>query len=497
LTPELKQANPNVGYDYFAESSLENNAADFAFGFSEGPAYPLYTNFSAFAQDEWRVAPRLSLSMGLRWEVNPAPGATKGNVPYTVEGNSLSSLTLAPLGTPLWNTTWFNFAPRLGAAYILRTNPHFETVLRGGGGVFFDTGQQAGSQGYGGVGFSALNLVFGGAFPQPLSAVNPPITAPPASCGQNVPGCPYGLVLAFPRHLQLPYTLQWNASLEQGLGQSQALTVSYVGANGRRLLQALQSDISAINPNFTSLTLSQNGLTSDYDALELQFQRRLAKGLTALASYTWSHAIDFGSNNSDLAAIRGSSDYDVRHSFSAAFSYDLPTHSESKLGRAIFGNWGVDNRFTARTGFPVILVGPAFSDPATGKSVNTGLDLVPSQPIYVYGSQCADVYNARTGVNNSSCPGGRAINPNAFAPPAGCDDFFCPGPVAGNAPRNFVRGFGAWQMNLAVRREFPIHERLKLQFRAEAFNIFNHANFGTIDQFHVAHPIAERAHFRL
>ena len=57
----------------------------------------------------------------------------------------------------------------------------------------------------------------------------------------------------------------------------------------------------------------------------------------------------------------------------------------------------------------------------------------------------------------------------------------CPGPAQGNAPRNFLRGFGAWQMDLAVRREFPIHERLTLQFRAEAFNVFNHPNFGFIN----------------
>src|SRR5207302_9859952 len=119
----------------------------------------------------------------------------------------------------------------------------------------------------------------------------------------------------------------------------------------------------------------------------------------------------------------------------------------------------------------------------TGKFLNAGLNLVPGQPIYIYGSQCAAVYNALNGVSNSFCPGGRAINPNAFAPPPGCDEFSCPGVVTGTAPRNFVRGFGGWQMNLAARREFPITERFRVQFRAEAVNVFNHTNFGTIDQF--------------
>jgi len=98
---------------------------------------------------------------------------------------------------------------------------------------------------------------------------------------------------------------------------------------------------------------------------------------------------------------------------------------------------------------------------------------VPGEPTYVYGSQCSALFN-----NGLSCPGGRAINPDAFSEP--------PSGAFGDAPRNFVRGFGAWQMDLSLRRDFPIYEGLKLQFRAEAFNIFNHPNFGTINSFYCA-----------
>jgi hypothetical protein len=103
------------------------------------------------------------------------------------------------------------------------------------------------------------------------------------------------------------------------------------------------------------------------------------------------------------------------------------------------------------------LVGPRRVNTATLQSYNAGLDLVPGINIYVVSSQF---------------PGDRRINPDAFSTPA-------IGSI-GNSPRNFVRGFGAWQMDFTLRREFPIHERLKLQFRAEAFNIFNHPNFGQI-----------------
>ena len=154
-------------------------------------------------------------------------GCDAGLNPYTIQGSGPNTWTLAPQGTPLWRTTWYNFAPRLGAAYILHDAPGRETVVRGGGGVFFDTGQQLGSLGFNGPGFCAINSlrrrIVSSAW------VVPAIVNPPAG--------PYAQVYSFAPHLQLPYTLQWNASIEQALGKSQALTVSYVGSHASRLLQ--------------------------------------------------------------------------------------------------------------------------------------------------------------------------------------------------------------------------------------------------------------------
>jgi Carboxypeptidase regulatory-like domain len=463
LTPIEEPFTPSIGYLFFSQASAVANRVDDGFAATSTAAHPIYKNFSAFVQDSWRVGRRLNLSMGLRWEVNPAPNDAKGNLPYTLEGDSVATLQLAPRGKPLWETAWFNFAPRLGASYVLSENPGFETVVRGGGGVFFDTGQQDAGWAYYGPGFQASTAFgsFEGApatFPIPASQATPPVVNPPAP--------PYGSVYAFSRHLQLPYTLQWNVAVEQAVGKSQALTVSYVGANGRRLLEEQESLIVLTNPNFISLFLFNNGLTSDYSALQVQFQRRLSRGLTALASYTWSHAIDYGSNNTALQYERGNSDFDVRHSASAAFSYSLPSRFRSRVASAVFGNWGLDDRFTIRTGFPITLQGPLTFDRSTGKESFAGLDRVPGQPVYLYGNEF---------------PGERAVNGNAFAIPAGCTISLCLTPTSGDAPRNFVRGFGAWQMDLAVRREFPIVERLKLQFRVEAFNLFNHPNFGKID----------------
>ena len=451
-----------VLYDYSDEAGVQANNA-LVVGETHANSHPVYTNFSMFLQDEFRASRRLSISMGLRWDVNPAPGAPSGNLPYTVQGGgNLSSMTLAPEGTPLWKTTWFNLAPRLGFAYTLRDMPGWETVVRGGGGLFFDTGQQTASAGYQGVGFSGLAFFPSGAFPLPAAEVTPPIVNPP------VP--PYNPVYAFSTHLQLPYTLQWNVTMEQAMGKSQSVTLSYVGSHAGRLLEQNEvSNAQPFNPNFEGVIFVQNGLTSDYDALQVRFQRRLSRSLQALASYTWSHCLDYGSYNISLPYQRGNCDFDVRQNVSSALSYDLPNAFRTRWAGVFLRDWGLDGRFAARTAFPVNLMsGANVVDPATGKTFSGGLDIVPGQPLYVSGSQCAALFD--TGL---SCPGGRAINPDAFAePPAG---------EVGNAPRNFVRGFGIWQLDLAVRREFPVYERLKLQFRAEAFNIFNHPNFGLIN----------------
>jgi hypothetical protein len=460
LTPFAIPPNPNVGYFYFSESAVEMNSALIS-ALANTPAYPLYTNFSAFAQDEYRAMPRLSVSLGLRWEVNPAPGVTQGLKPYAIQGSGPDSWSLAPQGTPLWHTTWFNFAPRLGAAYVLHNAPDRETVIRGGGGVFFDTGQQAGSFGAGsGPGFFAQEIESG--------SFSGPVTVPVA----NPPVAPYPQAYAFASHLQLPYTLQWNASIEQALGKSQTFTVSYVGAHAARLLK--ESNISTPNnPTADLFIYWGNGLTSDYDSLQAQFRRRLARGLTALASYTWSHCLDYGSTNYDLGYQRGNCDFDIRHNLSSVLSYDLPDVGNGGFAKALFHHWGLDDRFTARTGFPVTLAGNLSIDPTTGQEYNAGLNLVPDEPIYLYGSNCTSILQGLGDLaSGQGCPGGRAINPQAFANVSS---------GLGNAPRNFARGFAASQMDLAIRREFAIHEALKLQFRAEGFNIFNHPNFGSIN----------------
>jgi hypothetical protein len=471
LTPFAVPSTPGVDYFYFGASPVQANSTSFTETGASAAAYPLYTNFSAFVQDDWRVSRRLSLSTGLRWDVNPPPGVTRGLLPYAIQGPSPATWAAAPQGTPEWHTTWYNFAPRLGAAFVARDKQGWETVVRAGGGLFFDTAQQLGSLGFFGPGFSSL--AFGGGTPFPQVPPIPAIEDPTTPAGQPYASIPF----AYHSHLQLPYTLQWNASVEQALGKSQALTISYVGSHAARLLR--YDDVaSPTNPNSPGFKFIVNGLTSDYDSAQVQLHRRLSRGLTALASYTWSHCLDYGSQNYNFGYQRGNCEFDVRHNLSGAFSYDVPNVGRGAFLNALLHHWGIDDRLTARSAFPITLNGSTYIDQLTGKTLNAGLDLVANKPLYLYGNTCIQAFQG-TLINGQGCPGGRAINADAFAQVPIDPNTFQP-TRAGNAPRNFVRGFGAWQMNFAVRREFQIFENLKLQFRAEAFNIFNHSNFGSI-----------------
>jgi hypothetical protein len=256
--------------------------------------------------------------------------------------------------------------------------------------------------------------------------------------------------------LQLPYTLEWNTSVQQALGKSQALTISYIGSSGRRLLQTALFNVQAFNSHFGNIYYPRSGITSSYQALQTQFQRSVGPGLHALASYTWAHSIDFGSNSAIYPVVRGNSDFDVRSNFSAGVSWDLPDAARGAWG-VLLNHWGLDGRVASRTAFPITLNGSSKTD-STGAQYYSGVNLSSGQPLYLYGG---------------SYPGGKVLNPAAFSTPTGS--------AVGNAPRNFVRGFGLQQINLTARREFHLYENLSLQFRAETFNVLNHPNFGYVN----------------
>jgi hypothetical protein len=425
---------------------------------------PVFPNLSVFGQDTWRISRRLTMTYGLRFERVTPPGTVYGSSGRTppvilgIEGDTPRMLRLATAGTPLWYRRFGYFAPRIGGAYRLSTHQRYEATLRGGAGVYYDLG----------LGFIA-NAFASGVWPfqgirdeQGLALANLDRTSPPLAAAPSQ-------IRAMDPNLRLPYTIQWNATLEQGLGSDQSITIGYVGANGRRLLLTqgfLSQSVSDFAGQDINLLIQRGLGRSVYHGLQVQYQRRLRHGFQALASYTLATARDNVSQDNiqsggPQTAINGlamewaSSDFDVRNVLAGALSLDLPGYEGGPVLSALSKGWGLDALVRIQSAFPVTVYNSNFIFPPDGTFFRFRPNLVSGQPLYVY---------------DSSLPGGRRFNRAAFvSPPAG---------QQGDFPRNGLRGFPASQVDLALRREFKLGEVVKLQLRGEFFNIFNHPNFG-------------------
>ncbi len=292
---DYRRVNPTslegTGYGFFPSgyAELVAGTSDLALLSSFQPFSVIVNNYSLFAQDTWRVSNRLTLTYGLRWEINTPPvSATAGHPLYVLQG-IFNANPLAEVPGALWHTRYNNFAPRIGAAYQITP----KTVVRGGFGVFYDLG-------YGNVGYAAYGFPYqishfiSASPPLPFDPSNPALQPPPFSTVINKSAA---FLSAVDPNLQLPYTLEWNAAIERQLGPKQSLTASYVGSDGRRLLR--QDDIST--PSFLnigsggSILVTRNAGYSHYEALQVQFQRRISHGLQALVSYTLAKSSDDGS----------------------------------------------------------------------------------------------------------------------------------------------------------------------------------------------------------
>jgi hypothetical protein len=460
LRPEAGLLAYDVQYVFGSLAAIVANTVPEAFIVSRTADVQLViSNWSLFAQDTWKATHNLTITYGVRWEYNAAPSSPNGTLPFTVTGlNNLATAQLAPPGTPLWDPQKDDFAPRLGVAW----QPRPTLVVRAGAGIFYDLGYSDVTDAMTAFPYAQQKLLLGTptmALSFPLSAANaapPPFTTAPPS--------PYTAVVD-PNHV-LPRTYEWNAAVEQTVSRADVLTLTYVGARGRKLMR--QDLYNAPNPNFNGeFDLMRNGASSSYDALQAQFRHRLAHGLQTLFSYTWAHAIDDVSSDvffvnvppgvAPSSSDRGPSDYDIRQTFAGAVSYDIPA-AGSGVWKSIFGNWSADSIIYVRTAPPVNVV--TGLDP-----FNTGFlagafgvarpNLVPGVPLYL---------------DESNAPGGKIINAGAFSVPA---------VGQGDLGRNALRGFGATQLDLTLRRQFRFTERLSLQARADFFNIFNHPNFGS------------------
>jgi hypothetical protein len=428
---------------------------------------PVFHNLSLYARDVWRAGAGLTVSYGLRWELNPPPREAGGKHPAVLSPAALKfisglrtsllpgseGLEFAPRGTPLWATDFGNFAPRGGVAYHSQRSG---TTLRAGFGIYYDLGNGQAAQAFG----SVIPYTSGrriGRVPFPLAGVNAIPPTPEFALSA-------GTLFAFDPELQTPYTRRWSAAVEQGVGRDHTLSVAYVGAQGRRLTRG-EVFLDPF-PTFgflgdSTIVLTRGAARSDYHAMQAQFTRRLSSGLGAYASYTWSHSIDNASDDSsirlhpedaDPARDRGPSDFDVRHSLNAALDYDIPALLGGRVGGALTRGWFVGGVARWRTATPVNIT--TLTDILGGGLVQyMRPDLLTGIPVYI---------------RDPLAPGGRYINPAAFADP---------GAREGSLGRNALRGFGASQFDFTLGRKFRLADRFELHLRADAYNVFNHPNF--------------------
>jgi len=506
------------------------------------PQHYRFNLYSFFAQDTWKTTDKLTLTYGLRWEINPPVEWTNNYPSFSIYQPSfnldnLTQTTLNPLGTPIYDTRFGNVSPRIGLAYQISADPNWGRTLRAGYGIFYDTGNQASSISNSPWNARCNNLTActippytGPALPLvpfPISLANNRFTSPPTIVRPVV--FPIALqtdVLTDPNFKQ-PFVHQTNLTLEQQLGPAQTLTLAYVGAFGERLIGELvfppnltnanelgQGSNCAAKPNCGDTWYVQgNYSSSNYNSFQAKLQRQFIHNIGGLVSYTWSHSID---NTSSAATVgnptvptaatlstsrpttlyRGNSDFDIRHIFAASLVSVIPGPSHG-IGKVLLGDWSVDPIYHFQSAAPIDVIANKNATFAAAPNLSQRPTLIPGIPIFVSGAACVAQYGAKLGIN--ACPGGKALNiapvPAATAAAVGCaaptatnaKGAFCtPKPVgtqavSGNFGRNVLRSYPLQQLDLSVHKDFALVKQLHFRFQMDMFNVFNQPNFGPID----------------
>jgi hypothetical protein len=423
-----------------------------------------------FAQDTWRATPNLTLTLGLRYEYN-APPVDAQNRANLYNPATQSLVTVDTNGVPRGgsNPDRNNFAPRVGVAW---RPGHGRTVIRSGYGIYYDQSALATGEG---LYFNSPYFDFKFFFPLgaqlPLSLSDPfpaffPVPYPSSA-------------LAMQRDLRTAYTQQWNFNVQQEIGRDRVLEVGYAGSKGTKLLGARDINQPAPspaqfnprpNPQFADINILESRGNSNYHSLQARFQQSFQHGLTALASYTWSKSIDDASSffvsagdanypqdSRNARLERALSNFDLRHRFSLSYSYDLP------LGKGrLLGGWQTFGIWTFQTGRPfTVALLPSQDNSNTGQSV--------------LGFGANDRPNVLKPATISNPSAQRWFDTTAFA--------LSPYGTFGNAGRNILSGPAYRTINASIVKNLRLAERASLQFRVEAFNLLNRANFDLPDNF--------------
>jgi hypothetical protein len=454
--------------------------------------------FNFFGQDAWQVTRRLNINLGLRYEYfGPLHTSDKDTAVFIpgkalqIQGNGIGSLFPADKN---------NFAPRLGFAY--QATQKGDLVVRGGIGVYYDQinmnpfldyrppisaadGVQDNPIGpspvdnYSRLAYNWQTAQIGGA------SIFPGITLCPTLSGCGTPDPTTGAniynIFSVNQNFRAPYFFNYNLQVEKGIGNFGVFQIGYVGSEGRKL--SVMLDINQIPlpdtgsnftpvqqqaarpffsqyPNAGSIAQLNSVGTSNYNSLQALFRIRTWHGLTSQFAYTWGHELDevseyravFPLDSTNLKQEYGNGDFDTRHNFTGQVIYDIPGSSWGP--KMLTHGWQISSLLSFHTGQPF--------------NINGGFN----RPGYdVTGNPFAGVSHAFS----KTLPGVQWVNASVFVQALGPNGEQLPGDLS----RNKYHGPGFSDVDFSVIKNIPIRERLKIQLRAEIFNMFNRINLSS------------------
>ena len=426
---------------------------------------------SLFANDDWRVGRRLTVSLGVRYDyaTPPADKDDRANLYDPATGS------LAPVGTGNvprggYEADGNNIAPRAGFAWTLDDLQQW--TIRGGYGVYYNQGALATAEGlYFNPPYFNLGVYFPAPGLPPLTLQNPFPANFPVFIPQSA--------TAYQRDLQTPWMEHWNVGVQYLMSRGRAFEVAYVASRGHDLISARDMNQPAArpampnlrpNPLFADITLIESRASSKYNALQIKFRQHVDAGLSALVGYTYGKSTDdasgfftstgdanFPQNSLNPAAEYGRSSFDVRHRVTMSLSYALPFS-----GNVFLDDWQLQAVGTLESGRPfTVAVHPDIEVSNTGRS-NLGFG-----------------YNDRPNVSGDpSLPNERDetrwFDTNAYSFPAFG--------TFGNSGRNTIDGPGYRNLSVALIKLIPIGAA-RVQARFEVFNLFNTLNLDLPDAF--------------
>ena len=462
--------NPNTTGNAFADFLL-GDASETQAQIGNTQAYLRQNGYAAFVQDDWRISSRITVNAGVRYEYNAPLSDDHGNLLNL----NWSTLPSAPVLEPVNSATnpeYTGFAPRIGLAVRLPNWLKRDSVFRAGYGIFYSSE----------IATETYDLIQNGV----QTVINQPGGLTPVTTLAN--GFPQTSTTGFPSYFgvdqnaRTPYVQQWSASLQQDLPGSVLFELAYNGTKGTDLgrfrrfnepqhvelgedLPLGPGDIQSLRafPELGTIFQQENLANSIYHALQIKAEKRLTAGLSFLASFVWSKAIDdadsiipgqyisWGAQNeADLNLERGLSTFDLRRRLSAGWVYSLP--ASPVLGYAL-SRWQLSGNLTFQDGLPQnpVYFATDFANSGT-----------PNRPNIVAGQSILLPANQRNA--------NQFYNVNAISAPAPF--------TFGDACRDILPGPGNAVVDVSLHRRFALTERQNIEIRAEVFNSLNHPNFG-------------------